>query len=403
MSVLVYLYMFFLLFGPKYGFVDSRLILLPVGLLLSNGFILSNRTFRLSIIALIILFLYSLFLFILNDFRDPDFLRYFRGIISLLAMGLLFNSKKIGLQRILNSFFQVLLTNAIIMLLMLLFPSIKTLIYSFLNLEILHRYLRVTGLTAGYDIAGFITILCTVYAYTYYNETGRNRHLFFMILSASLTLFTSRGNMIYLSILFLFLLKSYFLNTTISLKKILFLFLLFLIAVVFIYKLILPVFTQTMISGHVENRTPENYKFLFKSYGYTDPVAMLKSFIKLPDSFMGIVFGASIIPRSDSGYIQTINAIGIIGLIFTLGFYYATYSNIRFFYKNIGPTITASVLPKVIMNSAMLIFFLSLVASIKNQYFFTRSVFEMFIFCSFVMEQTYREVCFEKNKSVLKT
>jgi hypothetical protein len=251
--------------------------------------------------------------------------------------------------------------------------------------------LRVTGLTAGFDIAGFITIVTAVFAYVFLSNTYKKRYLVLMILSVCMTLFTSRGNMIYLSILFLVMLRSYMVKSTISLKKLIFLFMIFIVAAFFMFKLILPVFSQTVNSDLFEYGKSSKLNFVLSSYGHTDLIKMLKSFIILPESYAGLVFGASIMPQSDSGYIQTINAIGLVGLFITLAFYWQTYKNIKYFYKNIKDEITYSTISKVFLNTALILFLLSIIASVKNQYFFTRSVFEMFIFCSFVMEFIYRQ------------
>jgi hypothetical protein len=280
---------------------------------------------------------------------------------------------------------------------MLIVPAIQPFVHNLLNYKIEVRYLRVTGLTAGFDIAGFITILCTVFAYTYLSKTFKTKYLVLMILSICMTLFTSRGNMVYLSILFLFLLKTFFLKSSVSLKEIILLFLFFIIGMFFMYKMILPVFSQTLNSNLIGLSKSNNIDFIQKSYGYTDPIKMLRSFITLPDSGVGKLFGISAYPASDSGYIQTINAIGVLGLLITLGFYLKIYRNILFFYRRSKHQSNYSDISNVFLNTSMLLFFLTLIASVKNQYFFTRSVFEMFIFCSFIMESIYRQSLIKKD------
>jgi hypothetical protein len=391
MSVLVYFYMLILFFGPKLGILDTRMLLLPIGLLLSNGYIYNGRTIRLTFIVLLFLLIYSILIYVSNDFIDPYFLRYFRAIISILAMALLFRSKRIDLPKIINGFFLVFFTHALVMLIMLLIPTIQPYINVMLGNDVSYHYLRVTGLTSGFDISGFITIASAVFAYTFYSSTYKTKYLILMILSVCMTVFTSRANMIYLSILFIFLLRNIFIKSSFSLKNIILFFMFFIIGLFFVYKLILPVFTQTVSSNLLVMSKNAGTDFVMSSYGYTDPIKMLRSFIVLPDSVAGIIFGISKYPKSDSGYIQSINTVGVIGLLISFGFYLKTYRNIRFFYGGLKGQIDNLIVSKVFLNTSTLLFFLTIVASVKNQYFFTRSVFEMYIFCSFVLESIYRQ------------
>lgn len=386
MSILVYFYLLILFFGPKYGIVDTRFILIPVGFFLSMGYIWNSKVLKFSFTFLTILLLYSFLLYLLNHFTYPDFLRYFRGIVSVLALGLLFNSKFVGYKKILNGFFYVFLTHALVMLVMLLFPDSQPHIHKLMNFEIVPRHWRVTGLTAGFDIAGIITVATAVFSYIMLEMKNNTRYVLLMLLSIVMTIFTSRTNMIYLALLFLFLILRYLFKTSHTKRELLVLSTFLLIAIIFIYRMVIPIFQQTINTQLFNFGSGSDVDYISASYNYVDPFKTLKSFIVLPETAVGLIFGSSRFPFVDSGYIQTINAIGILGLLFSLLFYSWIYFVSRSFYWRVVSQTADYMEPSAFLGTSAIIFFLTIVASVKNQYFFTRTVFEMFIFCASILE-----------------
>lgn len=175
---------------------------------------------------------------------------------------------------------------------------------------------------------------------------------------------TSRTTSIFITLIFVYLILKEILYSGFKLKKLI-------IAVIslgifsralFLY--VLPIFLATIELGFLEPfRNLADEQSIY-SYSRDNPIELLKNFIVIPDSNIGLIFGLNRFPKSDSGYIQLVNTIGMIGLSITLIYYKIIY---RFFGKNIYGII------------GKFIVLITLIFSIKNQYFFTRGIFELLI------------------------
>ena len=98
---------------------------------------------------------------------------------------------------------------------------------------------------------------------------------------------------------------------------------------------------------------------------------MLNSFFILPNSSSGLIFGIAKDVEVDSGYIKTINQIGILGALITFIIHWKTYFSFKKKYsKNIFISFKFMLL---------LILILISVSNIKNQMFFVRGIFEIYI------------------------
>ena len=129
-------------------------------------------------------------------------------------------------------------------------------------------------------------------------------------------------------------------------------------------KYIIPIFISSIQIEFFESYSELGDSSSVQSYSRDNPIEVLENFIVLPKTDLEIFFGANRFPASDSGYIQTINTIGVFGLVITLYFYISLY----YFVRN-----------DLISKLIKFLLILTIILSIKNQYFFTRGVFELII------------------------
>jgi hypothetical protein len=169
---------------------------------------------------------------------------------------------------------------------------------------------------------------------------------------------------------------------------------LFLGAFIFtIYSFILPILIDSWnldIAIDFANR-PDIYE---SGYSKNDPLSILESFIIIPNTLSGLVFGTSFDPPdSDSGYIKVINIIGVFGLLFSIYTFIATlyHSFPRKYQLN----------DSIILLKKFLFFivFVTFVASIKNQYLFTRGIFELFILSILLLKMQFKFQVVNQNES----
>jgi hypothetical protein len=99
---------------------------------------------------------------------------------------------------------------------------------------------------------------------------------------------------------------------------------------------------------------------------------MVLDFIILPKTIVGLVFGENYFPFSDSGYIQTINAVGLLGLSISFYFYFKIFFTLKV--KNLSNHLKLNV-----SKALKMIILITLFVCIKNQYMFTRGSFELII------------------------
>jgi hypothetical protein len=375
---LQYLAVVIALFGPKFGFIDSRLLLVPVMFIFykHNKLVFSkNQIYLLGII--IFLLFYSLVLFLLFP-SNAEFLRYFRSFISLFCLPCIIgyqNSFETSLKIVIN----VLIFHPVAIYLSMLFPPIQFLLADIFQFVAENRELRYNGLTAGYDIAGYLSISGFIIClYTYYQDK-RNSNLIKSIVFYVSIFFTSRTSIIVLLFLSIVIFFQYLFHSKLSIKNKFFGVLLFTILSVFVYKYILPSFISTIDIEIFKNLSVNGNEEAVLTYAKTDPYQMLFDFVILPRTSLGLIFGENNFPKSDSGYIQSINAIGIFGLFFSLIFYGKIYFSLKENYL-------INQFKKNVSKALKIIIIITLLLCIKNQYIFTRGTFELIILIFIILQ-----------------
>lgn len=360
------------LFGPKFGFIDSRILLIPIAFVFFNArsiAIPKNLLNSLGVLAFLLFYSFLLFLIFPSN---PDYLRYFRSLLSLFCLMYIVgykNNFESGLMILVN----VLVLHPLAIYVSFFSPSIQTaLAHAFYFTAEKSKNLVFSGLTAGFDMAGFLStggFLVCIYFFYYKRSVSLliNSVLFFVSV-----FFTSRTSIVILLFFSTYLFFEIIFRSKVSQKNKLFGGLIFTTLLIVSYKFVLPNFIATIdieIFDSISDKGNEDAIFI---YAKTDPFQMLNSFIILPKTTLGIFFGENIFPSSDSGYIQTINAIGVFGLAISFYFYFRLYRSMK-------RLVFSSRLQKNISKVFKMILFITIFVNIKNQYLFTRGSFELII------------------------
>lgn len=364
------------LFGPKVSFFDSRLLLIPILLI----FMLKKRiAFSIELVVLLgmLLFLisYSFGLFLLFP-SNPDFLRFIRSFVSLLCLPFIV-SYNTNDESALKMLIYALILHPIVIFLSIISPSTQS-FFAFIFQSVSQGY-RYSGLSAGYDIAGYLSTSGFLVCIYYYFYNQRIKYLGFAIFFYISVFLTSRTSIIVILSVSLFLFGMYMLKSKLTFKNFFLSFSVLAILAITTYKFILPTFIATINIEMFEDLSEKGDSEAVLTYAKTDPYEMLRNFIILPKSNLGLIFGENFFPLSDSGYIQTINGIGIFGLIISFIFYFKLFPSISRKSKLKGDfSYHLSIALRIIL-------IITLVLCVKNQYLFTRGTFELIILIFIVL------------------
>jgi len=352
-----------LLYGPKYGYIDCRVF----GLFCFNyrGIRFNKRELALLRLPVVLLVYTVIVYFAVNEVnRIMEFLRFVRVILSLLLMIFLF---KFTAARVIEKALVIaLVLNGFVSLFSLISPLFESIIHELIGFSKSRKFLRTTGLFMGYDINGLLLLLTTYYL----GILGLRR---FTPLLFVLTLFTSRVTMAiaFLSLMWRIITRSIKEYSLVKRGFILMVSVpLFMLAIRQFKQHVLPTIIGSKSSILVEN-----------SYSKTSPQELVEVLIVLPDSIFGWIFGNSTFSGTDSGYIQILFASGLVGLVLTLFYYVKLIFDV---YRR--PKSFTIVESKVTIISVVCV----LILSFKNQYFFTRGIFELVMLFYFLYERGFK-------------
>ena len=308
LNVSIYFITLILIFSPKFGLIDLRLITIPL-IILFQGYSKISLIKPLYTFSFFCIFLgaYSLFIFLINDNNYVDSPRYFRALLSVLLVATLYSYNYFNYKILLYTISIVLFTHVLISWLMILFPKIQPIIYSFTGYNKGFKLLRVSGLVSGFDIAGNLALILSFisfHARKIYNYNFFSVILFFSFFSI---FFTSRTNSLLAIILAIYFLYHYVSKEKIKIKNFIFLILFLGIFSSFLYLYVFPLLLQSFILN-IGFEMSNSIDIYDAGYSKNNPLELLKSFIILPENLNNIIFGSSYNPAdSDSGYIKIIN------------------------------------------------------------------------------------------------
>ena len=321
--------LFIAIFGPKFGIFDTRLFLAFFIYLLYPGDLKNlPKTIVFLFICLFFLTGYSLLVYIFNESDYVDSLRYLRCIFGTFLVVHLF--KNFDFKLIFNTLIFVLLLHIISIYTSVLFPQSQAFFAYISGYNKDFRPFRVSGLVAGFDIAGILSLITSYLLYELVNIEKKKIFYILFFLSYFSVFFTSRTNSLYAILLafyfFYKFMKGFKLKPTFIFSLLTFSF-----SFIFIlYRFVLPILIDSWnldIAIEFAER-PDIYE---SGYSKNNPLEILESLIIIPNNFIGLIFGTSFDPPdSDSGYIKSLNIIGLFGLCF----YFLTFFTIYFSLTN---------------------------------------------------------------------
>lgn len=323
--------LFILIFGPKIGWFDTRIILLILPL------IISNWTFDKGLIGLFIFYLTGILaidVLINNELSTQEYLRYFRvltGIIIIPGSIKFFRVKKTHLITILS-------IHLFIVLVTLFFPFLKNSVDVIVGFEKSLKPFRRNGLTMGYDMAGFLLFVLIILT------TNDRRQRVVNSLSYIGVFFTSRVSIV-LSYMFYIFRK---------MVQNIYVFLAVVFITVFVYwNKIMDYYDLILILLGIKTTNLDT----FGGYAVYSLSSLQEQIFVWPKTLKELIFGYSA-KTVDSGWSMLIQNAGILGLSMVFGLY-------KYMYKFSGKN-------KIFL----LIVFTAFLLNTKNSYLLSRNSFE---------------------------
>ncbi|MBR3131111.1 hypothetical protein IKG31_00875 [Candidatus Saccharibacteria bacterium] len=391
-KISLYLYLFFVLFGPKLFTVIDTSIIASLIMIVTCAFgDKERRTIDRNqcalLILLVIILVYGLIICLINGNFDIVFIgRMTRACASTVAL-YFFVKTHDDKEEIGTAIINLLIMHAIVVILSsLIFIDIQDALRWFTGFDKTARYFRSTGLMTGFDISG---LLCAIGTILVLLQKKFNPIKYFIFLIA--LLFTSRFSLIIYAIMTIEYLIIKRKEKKAKIKKACILITLTPIAIIGMLLIILTTkndITSNAINGFSES-FPSIYKFVKNidiAYANTDFNEAASANISISDNHIEAIFGKGIYGGGDSGYTRIINSIGIIGLIAVAIWHIKLF---RDYTSRDDNTMLLTVLFVTIL--AILDF--------KNSYFFTGTFFEiMLLELSINSNKKFKE----KNENIIR-
>ncbi len=159
--------MFLGILGPKVGYIDFSVISGFVALV----FLASIMKIRLPYYGAVLIFLvalvllYSMLVFVVNPADEWVVIRSLRATVNTMCLGAVIYNFPISTSRKVETIVIVLLINALMIVFQAVIPEIQTLFAELYGFNKPIRQWRAFGLTAGYDTAGYLSIMGLVLSF----------------------------------------------------------------------------------------------------------------------------------------------------------------------------------------------------------------------------------------------
>nr|WP_143023890.1 hypothetical protein [Pseudomonas benzenivorans] len=374
------IFLFFLIFGWKVKYFDLSVfvpfILLPFVVRRAS----ISFPFFLFFLLLSILFVYQLSVQVFNDSFDVEPLgRILRSIFVVFIVGVFCSSMDCrDLIKVLRILIVVIVMHAVFIIVTAFSLPLAELASSLSGNE-RFRWMRSSGLLAGFDIAGFITIigilLLTSRASFFSDGMGKFMGVVILFFAAC---FASRVTMMFAGILFfLYVGRLVFFGKLGGGAKISILF-----ASVFLcyfaFTWFLKVLDVTFSLGVVDVSSAEVEVITSIFSAQREGGFLWAHMFFLPDNLFGVFFGVGSEPgNSDVGYVREIFRYGVVGLVFVivthLLFLLFCFSGKRKFFSSLE------------FKLAFVLLLFILVLTFKNNYLLVRGVFPCFVLISYCL------------------
>lgn len=384
----IYIYLFFLLYGPKlFGYIDTSIIANIIALYFLTKFNLKLNSF-VNILALWIVFIILCYMGVAVYYESFDFVfvgRLIRSLCTVLCLyGFCLHFNNYCLEKRIDWIVNVIMVHAIIVIISAtIFVDLQEYLRPLNDFGIRARKFRSTGLMAGYDISGLI---CNIGVALVLIKKDFNIIKFFVFICA--TLLTSRFSIISL----FFILSTYIIlmKWNISIFKFIIIALPLILAG-FIGVVMLALTTSNILSESLLSSKSFSSDFLYTlkwTYAQTDLNQTYEKYYVFPDTFLTLLFGLGHYGGTDPGYFRVINCVGVVGLTSIILWHVFLIYN---FFSSRSSNIIISKLQKFI---GIVFVSVLLFLNLKNSYFFTGTFFEIMLYVMF-------NYMFESNKKLL--
>lgn len=371
------------IFGFKIGGYFDTSILIPFSIILLIG---ANKDFKIPrylfkyLFILAIILIYPILLkFIYGSGDSYIIFRSFRAFSSFFFISIwvyfIASNKLFTLEQVTEIIQNILFIGAIIIIIQIYNPNTQKLFMELTGFNKSISEQRGFGLTAGYDSAGFLCVIGYTLTIIRIGLKRLKSMLYLTIFIFSIAL-TSRSSMILLIIVtILFLFVSMDKGVIKTRYKLLIVTILIPFAIIYFIPLVLNTISfQENIFIPEYFQTRQNYN---KYFAQTD---LEKTYLRmwfLPKSFVHILWGRLNNEYfSDIGYIKIIHMVGIIQLLLIIYFYILLWMETREQNKFQSNVFKSNM---IVVNALIIIMIL---ANLKNLYYLTRGLHEVYILIS---------------------
>lgn len=371
---LLYIFGFFVILGVKYAYADTA-VLIP---LLLIPFLISKRSdarilywgfyICISISLLMILLLCSQ---VMNgDIFIEDNFRLIRAVLTMVLIILAFENKTA--EFIFKTIFYILFAHCIIVILAANNNFLNELM-SIISGNIKIRPGRASGLVAGFDIAGTLSLFAFGMIVTELIPLKPIFRLLFSMTLITSVFYTSRVSMaIALCITILWIVTTICSNKFSLTYKIFFMASLIIPTVVVLRRFISIIdITFNLGLNSLNSDDIEAIRSLHTVQ--SDDSFLWEDMFFLPNTFYRCFFGAGAnVATSDIGYVKEIFRYGVLGLFISVAIHYLVLVNPLRLLRN-------SLQKNNLIIFSYFIFILVILLNFKNNYFFTRGVWPIYI------------------------
>ena len=386
-KVWVFVYIFFVFFGPKIGRYIDTSIIASILMILVSAFkndhkIRIPRYTRSLVLSIILIVLYTVFVSVYNSYFDITFYgRMIRSAFSVVGISALaLDNKDIDVEELNEIIIWALFIHAAIVLVSAtVYVNLQYMLRSFNGYNKTIRMFRSTGLMMGFDMSGLLCNLGLVLV-----MCKKRLNFFQFAVFALATLFTSRFSILFLVVITLIYIIVNLRNSESRGKKTLLLGIGIPSAIFGIVLLIITTRSFYSARSGISNLFPRFYNLALRvnrAYNVTDSLEFAESnhFSISDDGFLA-AFGTGVYGGADPGYTRFINCIGIVGLALVIIWHIYAICN----------SVNSNLINKRLKyNRAFIVFSIAMVLiglSFKNSYFFTGTFFEFMMLQLFMFK-----------------
>ena len=378
-----YIYIFFILFGPKIGtYIDTSILAnICVIFILTrkeNYTIVIDARVKRLLEGLAAILVYSILISIVNTHIDVVFYgRMVRTLCSICGLWVFISKSGCSKTRIEEVLTNILIIHAIVIIISAVFyTDMQERLRWFTAYDKHVRQYRSTGLMAGFDMAGLLCNIGIVLVLIR-KEFNIVRYVIFSIA----VMFTSRFSLvsyIVLTSIYLLLMRN---SSILIIKKVVLLATLIPIALFGLCVFSLTT-TNTLLSGNaswISTHFPQIYNWAYNvddAFARSDGQFVFNQQFQLSSDLFELLFGKGVYGGGDPGYTRFINAIGITGIIAVFIWHIRLLNTIL----KTKSTIEENSIKKF----KLLCFSLIIIGlNFKNSYFFTGTFFEVMLLMLF--------------------